>query len=55
MTINLKSQERSDIMDQAAYFNQMREKRKNEILSAARKMLLKDGAASFTMQKIFLQ
>ena len=52
MTINLKSQERSDIMDQAAYFNQMREKRKNEILSAARKMLLKDGAASFTMQKL---
>ena len=39
-------------MDQAAYFNQMREKRKNEILSAARKMLLKDGAASFTMQKL---
>ena len=52
MTINLKSQERSDIMDQAAYFNQMREKRKNEILSAARKMLLKDGTASFTMQKL---
>ena len=52
MTINLKLQERSDIMDQAAYFNQMREKRKNEILSAARKMLLKDGAASFTMQKL---
>ena len=39
-------------MDQAAYFNQMREKRKNEILAAARKMLLKDGAASFTMQKL---
>ena len=39
-------------MDQAAYFNQMREKRKNEILSAARKMLLKDGAASFTMQTL---
>ncbi len=28
-------------MDQTAYFNQMREKRKKEILSAARKMLLK--------------
>lgn len=39
-------------MDQAAYFNQMREKRKNEILTAARKMLLKDGAVSFTMQKL---
>lgn len=39
-------------MDQAAYFNQMREKRKHEILAAARKMLLKDGAASFTMQKL---
>ena len=39
-------------MDQTAYFNQMREKRKNEILTAARKMLLKDGAASFTMQKL---
>ena len=52
MTINLKSQERSDIMDQTAYFNQMREKRKNEILTAARKTLLKDGAASFTMQKL---
>ena len=52
MTINLKSQERSDIMDQTAYFNQMREKRKNEILTAARKMLLKDGAVSFTMQKL---
>lgn len=52
MTINLKSQERSDIMDQTAYFNQMREKRKNEILTAARKMLLKDGTASFTMQKL---
>ena len=52
MTINFKSQERSDIMDQAAYFNQMREKRKREILTAARKMLLKDGTASFTMQKL---
>ena len=39
-------------MDQTAYFNQMREKRKNEILTAARKMLLKDGASSFTMQKL---
>ena len=39
-------------MDQAAYFNQMREKRKHEILTAARKMLLKDGTASFTMQKL---
>lgn len=39
-------------MDQTAYFNQMREKRKNEILTAARKTLLKDGAASFTMQKL---
>lgn len=39
-------------MDQTAYFNQMREKRKNEILAAARKMLLKDGAVSFTMQKL---
>ena len=39
-------------MDQAAYFNQMREKRKYEILTAARKMLLKDGTASFTMQKL---
>ena len=39
-------------MDQTAYFNQMREKRKNEILTAARKMLLKDGAVSFTMQKL---
>ena len=39
-------------MDQAAYFNQMRENRKNEILTAARKMLLKDGVVSFTMQKL---
>lgn len=39
-------------MDQTAYFNQMREKRKKEILSAARKMLLKDGPASFTMQNL---
>ena len=30
----------------------MREKRKHEILTAARKMLLKDGTASFTMQKL---
>lgn len=39
-------------MDQTAYFNQMREKRKKEILTAARKMLLKDGTSSFTMQKL---
>ena len=39
-------------MDQTAYFNQMREKRKKEILSATRKMLLKDGPASFTMQNL---
>ncbi len=39
-------------MDQTAYFNQMRTKRKSEILAAARKMLLKDGVSSFTMQKL---
>lgn len=39
-------------MDQATYFNQMREKRKAEILSVAGKLLIKEGPASFTMQKL---
>ena len=39
-------------MDQSAYFNNMRQKRKKEIITAARKMLLKNGTAAFSMQKL---
>lgn len=39
-------------MDQSAYFNNMRQKRKKEIITAARKMLLKSGTAAFSMQKL---
>ena len=39
-------------MDQATYFSQMREKRKADILTNARKILLKEGISSFNMQKL---
>lgn len=39
-------------MDQAAYFAQMRERRKNDILDMARKMILDQGIASFQMQQL---
>lgn len=39
-------------MDKTAYFEQMRKKRKNDILDAAREMLLKDGIDSFNIQQL---
>lgn len=39
-------------MDQAAYFAQMREKRKNEILDMTREMILSEGILSFQMQQL---
>lgn len=39
-------------MDQAAYFAQMRENRKNEILDATREMILAEGVLSFQMQQL---
>lgn len=37
-------------MDQIAYFEQMRQKRRNEILTTAKEMILNDSLAVFTMQ-----
>ena len=37
-------------MDQIAYFEQMRQKRRNEILTTAQEMILNDSLAAFTMQ-----
>ena len=39
-------------MDQTAYFEQMRQKRREEILACARGMILAEGPASVTMQKL---
>lgn len=39
-------------MDQTAYFAQMREKRKTEILISARKMFLTEGIAVFNIQQL---
>lgn len=39
-------------MDQAAYFAQMRRKRRNDILDMAKTMILKRGIASFQMQQL---
>lgn len=39
-------------MDQSAYFEQLRRKRRNDILDAAREMIIYDGIASFNMQKL---
>lgn len=39
-------------MDQAAYFEQIRQNRKNEILTVAQHMILTQGYASFTMQNL---
>ena len=37
-------------MDQTAYFEQMRQKRRSEILETARQMILDQGLFSFSMQ-----
>ena len=37
-------------MDQTAYFEQMRQKRRSEILETARRMILDQGLFSFSMQ-----
>ena len=37
-------------MDQTAYFEQMRQKRRGEILETARQMILTQGLSSFSMQ-----
>lgn len=37
-------------MDQTAYFEQMRQKRRGEILETARRMILEKGLATFSMQ-----
>jgi len=39
-------------MDQSAYFEQMRNKRKTEILCAARKLMLAFGPDAFNMQQL---
>lgn len=39
-------------MDQTAYFEQMRQKRRAEILDTARVLILERGAASFSMQQL---
>lgn len=39
-------------MDQTAYFEQMRQRRRTEILSCARDIILRDGPVSLTMQKL---
>ena len=37
-------------MDQTAYFEQMRQKRRSEILETARQLIMEQGLASFSMQ-----
>ena len=39
-------------MDQTAYFNHMRERRREEILAMAKEMFLTEGPKSFTMQSL---
>ena len=39
-------------MDQTAYFEQMRQKRRSEILAKARQMILAEGPMTFTMQNL---
>ena len=39
-------------MDQTAYFNHMRERRREEILAMAKEMFLTEGPKSFTMQNL---
>lgn len=39
-------------MDQTAYFEQMRQKRRAEILEEARQMILAEGPMTFTMQNL---
>lgn len=39
-------------MDQAAYFEQLRRQRKNEILNTARRMILAQGIGSFNIQQL---
>lgn len=39
-------------MDQTAYFEQMRQKRRAEILAETRQMILTDGPMAFTMQNL---
>ena len=39
-------------MDQTAYFEQMRQKRRAEILEEARQMILSEGPMAFTMQNL---
>ncbi len=39
-------------MDKTAYFEQMRRKRRNEILAASRKMILKQGVSAFNIQQL---
>lgn len=39
-------------MDQTAYFEQMRQKRRNEILDMAKDMIVREGLAEFSMQNL---
>lgn len=39
-------------MDKTAYFEQMRRRRRNEILTAAREMILKQGVSTFNIQQL---
>ncbi|SCP97052.1 TetR/AcrR family transcriptional regulator [Anaerobium acetethylicum] len=39
-------------MDQTAYFEQMRQKRRDEILAAAKSLILKEGLDAFQMQRL---
>ncbi len=39
-------------MDKTAYFEQMRDRRKSENLTAAKEMFLEDGIAAFSMQQL---
>lgn len=39
-------------MDQTAYFEQMRQKRRDEILAAAKNLILKEGLDAFHMQRL---
>ncbi|MCC8103777.1 MAG: TetR/AcrR family transcriptional regulator [Clostridiales bacterium] len=39
-------------MDKTAYFEQMRDRRKNEILAEAKTMFLSEGIAAFSMQQL---
>ena len=39
-------------MDKTAYFEQMRRRRRNEILAAAREMILRQGVSAFNIQQL---